>query len=702
MSDGSSTNSSRVLLTPSETVATPSATLLDISQQGCEGLGASNSPLSELGVSDAALPMELDTNHMPDVTLPFQQPYVDENTYQHVGYQTGWTTNDGEYTGFQYAGGSLPQPINRAQSFSDDMDLAMNLEFFDNHTHRMLAAFNQAFPPEEQNHPTIQSIDKPRYVPWPPGLPLPWSPEVLNWEHIERSPGPQKLLYEPAMDFYPQSQALRRGPENNIDPPPPPDPVGPPTQMVDRNGRLSGKTANAGRGGRRHQPLNSHSRQNAKIIRQAQGQCWSCILQRNPCHFKTKLDVICAGCTKKRMPSLLPICLRIRLQELTRDFIPASLADLRDTMRLRAFARARIHCWLDNHFEVCIMWAHEFRPIKVGVTEIEPEGTSLLLQNQYRLNLLTNQYDLFQAPSPPLGIQLMFVREWRVRLDGYLEEIIRGSFGRFPAICFRGDECRVEKDFLIPIFNYHEAVTGREKALVHQALKLVLLTFIMTHSLTIVEDTKEFVYKQLRNKPKNPFGNHTCARLLNKQIKYLLSTLHEDVLRDVLNRVQDTLRHSKRKDLWAPLFASIVILAMTIESLEVTVRCKAETDKQEGTIDQDDRKADEEIARMDDRFDLLRRLFHQGYRTLLPKGFNPLRDLTDRSQLVDNASRTLAAKAGNIVMQYYDFLVARQVLGPPTTTSNPQTARLIAQFLLCFSPPVEQNQPQPAVAASAQ
>ena len=106
MSDGSSTNSSYILLTPSETVATPSATLLDISQQGCEDLGASNSPLSDLGGSGDALPMELDTNHMPDVTLSFQQPYVDENAYQHVSYQTGWTTNDGEYTSIQYAGGS--------------------------------------------------------------------------------------------------------------------------------------------------------------------------------------------------------------------------------------------------------------------------------------------------------------------------------------------------------------------------------------------------------------------------------------------------------------------------------------------------------------------------------------------------------------------------------------------------------------------
>ena len=167
------------------------------------------------------------------------------------------------------------------------------------------------------------------------------------------------------------------------------------------------------------------------------------------------------------MPSLLTFCLCARLPEFTRDFIPASLADLRDPTKLRAFADARIHRWLDNHFEVCLTWAHEFRPIKVGVTEIEPVGTSLLFQNQYRLNLLSNLYDLVQTPSPPLGIQLMYVSEWRVRLDGYLEEVIRGSFRRFPAICFRGDDCRVEKDFLIPIFDYHEAATGRVSLLHH-------------------------------------------------------------------------------------------------------------------------------------------------------------------------------------------------------------------------------------------
>ncbi|KAL8729488.1 MAG: hypothetical protein Q9166_004736 [cf. Caloplaca sp. 2 TL-2023] len=418
------------------------------------------------------------------------------------------------------------------------------------------------------------------------------------------------------------------------------------------------------------------------------------------CIFENDWDEICVGCTRKRKASLIPDCIRMRLPDLTSVFIPASLAGQHDPEKLRAFASTHVHRWLDNHFVVFVTWGY-FRPIKVDATEIEAVGTTLTVQNQYRLNLTTNQYDLVQVPSPPLGMVLMAVVEWREKLDGYLEELLRESFWRFPEVCFRGDDCRVERDFLLPIFEYHEAATGRARDLVHESLKLVVLTYIMTHSLTLVESTRDEVYRWLKNPPPKQFGHHTCARWLNKQIKFLLSTLHRRILKVVLNKIQDTLRVSNNKSLWAPLFVGMVILAMTTETLQVTVRCKEETDKQEEVIAQDDKTADEAIALMDERFDFLRRLFHQRYRTLLPRGLNPIRSPQARARL-DDASQSLAAKASEIIEQYHIFLVARQVLQPPITTSNPQTARLLAQFLLCFSPPIEQNQHQPAVSASQQ
>ncbi|KAI4133430.1 MAG: hypothetical protein LQ338_000166 [Usnochroma carphineum] len=121
----------------------------------------------------------------------------------------------------------------------------------------------------------------------------------------------------------------------------------------------------------------------------------------------------------------------------------------------------------------------------------------------------------------------------------------------------------------------------------------------------------------------------------------------------VLNLIQDTLRRADRNSLWAALFASMVVLAMITEAQEQTVRCKEKTDKGEGSIAQDDKTADDAINLMDERFELLKILFHQGYRTLLPKGFNPLQKPQDRACL-DEASQSLAAKGSAIVENHYD------------------------------------------------
>ncbi|KAL8909796.1 MAG: hypothetical protein Q9171_004886 [Xanthocarpia ochracea] len=722
MSASSSSSSSQARMTPSETTSSPSVTMLDISQHTGGDPGAPSSPFSELAVSDGARPTYLN-NPIPDMALLLDQQFIHGRLHQP---QNGWMVNGNGPTNIQRQEPNWPYLDPGASSASEDTYF-VDQNFYQRQNHWMgeyLAQFEQAYLPGPRSSPTHVD-DIPRHVPLPTTA-SPWSQWAVSHGQLTRDPPPQALLYDPATDLhllgidgklFPPREFVEELdqddssgssayladvvlPEDNIDPPPPPDPVGPPSQIANRN-RCCSKKAPKG-GGRRHQPLNSHSRHNAKITRQTQGQCWSCALQRNECEFENEWDDTCIGCKKKRKPSLIGGCIRIRLPDLTSIFIPASLAEMHDPKKLRDFTATRAHGWLENRFLVYLTWGHGFPPIKVEATEVEPKGDSILFQNQYRLNLTTNQYELAQVPSPPLGIALLAPPERRAMLGGYIEDMLQKSFRRVPEVCFRGDDCRVERDFLLPIFEYKEAAAGRAKDLVHQALKLVVLTFIMTHSLTFVENTRDSVYRQLMNPPREKFGRHTCARLLNKQIKFLLSTLYKDIMKDVLSRVQDTLRLSKKKSLWAPLFASIVILAMTTETLQVTVRCKEETDKQENMINQDDRTADAEIALMDEKFGLLRTLFHQGYRTLLPRGLNPLRSRADRTCL-DDASQRLAAKANDIVEQYHTFLVARQVLPPPTTTNEPQTARLIAQFLLYFSPPAQQNQPQQAaVAASKQ
>ena len=133
----------------------------------------------------------------------------------------------------------------------------------------------------------------------------------------------------------------------------------------------------------------------------------------------------------------------------------ASLAQQGDPTELISFALKRVSRWLNNHMEVRLTWGC-FKPIVCSVHEIEPQGDSLLFQLQYRLDLSTGKYDLVQVPSPPLGMILMAFPEGQKRLLEYLDLALEERYFRgFLQTCFRGNDCLVEQDLLLPIFTYY-------------------------------------------------------------------------------------------------------------------------------------------------------------------------------------------------------------------------------------------------------
>ncbi|KAL8960602.1 MAG: hypothetical protein Q9193_002722 [Seirophora villosa] len=708
-SQTSSSNALYTHRTPSETWPTQSGSMPDLSQfdvhTNPEDFGALGGnvpyelPLMDVEVEDQPGTVAAFNSYPPDMTglsaAENQQQWAAIGLEQ-VGspgqYPNSEVTIDSDGVA-KYHGQRIILAENNAGPSHVD-SYAQN-QWLQNH----LAALDHCISgAEHQSSNLTLAVARPRYI--PDGALGPWSAFMAS-EQITDTHPVSELMYDPATDHEasgPVDQRSGHGvnfprclpsndpmdtdgssdyalsPNDRIDPPAGPDPVGPPLEAVDGDRYYCGQLCpTKPSGGRRHGPLNPQSRENAKIARR-KGPCWPCILQRNQCEFEDDDDDMCKGCKHKRKQSLIPGCPRFRLPDLIIVFIPSSLAEQHDPEKLRAFAKGRC-----------------------DATEIESNGPSLCFQNQFRLNLATDKYELVKVPSPPLGMVLLSVGLWRRRLNEYLEELLEKRFWGFPEVCFRGDDCRVAKDFLIPIFKYHEAATDSGRKLVHQSLKLVVLTHIMTHSLTLVESTKDSVYQWLQNPPHEQFSHHTCPRWLNKQIKFLLSTLHRDVLQSCLSMVQEKLRTSRRKPVWAALFTGMLVLAMTTETQGQTLRCKERTEKEEGTIRQEDTTADDAIRLMDERFGHLKNIFHQGYRSHLAKGFNPLRSRKDRDFLEDEASRSLAAKANKLVNKHNAFLVARQVLPPPSTPSDPQTGRLVAQFLLGFAPPAKQHLHQPAV-----
>lgn len=124
-----------------------------------------------------------------------------------------------------------------------------------------------------------------------------------------------------------------------------------------------------------------------------------------------------------------------------------SLVDQHREDNLRNFACKHIRRWKDNFMIVHVGWGHG-KSIQCEVHEIEPEGDHLLSQNQYRPNLETGELETVRVASPPIGMMIMHIDDWRETLDKYLSEIVETDFDNFPEHCFRGREIAVQKDLL--------------------------------------------------------------------------------------------------------------------------------------------------------------------------------------------------------------------------------------------------------------
>lgn len=173
------------------------------------------------------------------------------------------------------------------------------------------------------------------------------------------------------------------------------------------------------------------------------------------------------------------------------------------------------------------------------------------------------------------------------------------------------------------------------RALPKALLKLVIINNIMMHTLTIVESTREQVVGKLRHRQSQQYGTHTSSRWLNKQIKFLLSTLHWDLLKNALQKIQKDLGASKKTQHWGNAFTGLISVAMTIEAMQFTIRCKEATDKNEKIIPEQDENATREIQVMEEKWGFLKGLFQKRY----PK--NPIHDEEAR-KFVDPASQQLA------------------------------------------------------------
>ncbi|KAL8990824.1 MAG: hypothetical protein Q9177_000613 [Variospora cf. flavescens] len=320
-SEASSSNESYTHLTPSETWPAPSALTLGGSQSDIHTNPEDFNAFGE-GVIHGVVPMDVDCDALLNIV-----PTLDS-------YPPDMTGSSAVENGQRWAATDLGQGGSPGLYPKSAIDGDMTTEHYENYTiaadnsvdsshiysygqnqqmQSHLAPLEQAFhcvsgAGQRSYNPTLV-MEEPRYV--PAVTVAPWSAFMAR-QQINDTHRVSELIYDPAtvygasgpmgqwpghgVDFCSSSRSNdpmntddssdnALFPDDNIDPPPVPDPVGPPLEVTDGDKDYYGQPCvTKPSPGRRQGPLTAQSRENARINRQ-KGPCWSCILQRNlVCH----------------------------------------------------------------------------------------------------------------------------------------------------------------------------------------------------------------------------------------------------------------------------------------------------------------------------------------------------------------------------------------------------------------------------------
>ena len=157
-------------------------------------------------------------------------------------------------------------------------------------------------------------------------------------------------------------------------------------------------------------------------------------------------------------------------------------------------------------------------------------------------------------------------------------------------------------------------------------MRLILVTFMVGHTLTFTSDTQESLVHWLSHRHHFPLPHdpNLSPRMANRQLKYLFSLLHRELLTNLLNKLQQILHSSNVRGNWVPAFLCLLGLAIAQEDMQRTVYIIMDDRWQRGEVvgAHAASEADGAAEAIDEKFHFLCSLFYSKFN----KSLNPLRD----------------------------------------------------------------------------
>lgn len=203
--------------------------------------------------------------------------------------------------------------------------------------------------------------------------------------------------------------------------------------------------------------------------------------------------------------------------------------------------------------------------IPIRVSEFVPEDEALLMQIQYK------EGTEIRKRSPALGIQQIGLLE-RSTFSKYVSDIVDHHLDAFNRLCWADEE----HDFppnLFALLVTAPLRDGNETYLVRESLRLVVVTFIMGHTLTIDEGKKAETLSHMRsyNSQNANAEDYISSRLTNRQLKYCFSDLQQSILANVLGGLQKMLDSSRLHESWLVAFIIVLYISMAQEDYQQTI-----------------------------------------------------------------------------------------------------------------------------------
>lgn len=414
--------------------------------------------------------------------------------------------------------------------------------------------------------------------------------------------------------------------------------------------------------------------------------CWHCVLQRDKCGAGDP----CERCLKRSMRPNADCglgCTRIKLVELSPYFLPGLVTQLHEDSQLKYFVNQHVHSWGNVEFTLYMTCGgHSMPRIPVKVYEFMPNGNELLVQIQYVTDPVTHKRISIKKQSPALGMVHINHNEEKV-YDRYISEIVDNHLDAFGALCWMEDD----NDFLPKLFKLMTRVKPKnddESKLLREVFRLIVVTFIMSHTLTIAEENKHSTLRRMHSYAGHSAypDNFTSPRMTNRQLKYFFSRLQRSISALVLNKLQQIFKSSKGCDKWLAAFIAVVGMCMALEDQQKTIHLVMSTRSTTEGLDPRDAQAQADAAcrEIDTRMLFVMQIFRWKYNRKHNPILNADQDWEKEVGFGDRASVEFVRQVAVLVRENTDYLRRQQRVSISHQNQAQYSARLVGEFLLSF------------------